>query len=195
MQNTKCISGGESLRSELLHWLVWRTRRTPKRWKVVTPTWTVQQGFLHHTPSLALQRPSSSHCLQLVTLQVLPNSGMGIVPENAHFRGSETDTPPPPPPHPPKKNVGGKNGGKKTKKGRTGFSSATNTREMYGMRSHVAIARLGCVMANKVTCSYSRSLAIGLNADILTHFCAMFRLRKRKCYENFESKFSGVGGC
>ena len=115
MQNTKCISGGESLRSELMHWLVWRTMRMPNRWKLVTSIWTVQQGFLHHTPSLGLQCPSSNHCLQLVTpqvlqnsgmvtLQVLQNSGMGIVHENANFRGSETNFLPPP--HPPKMSGG-----------------------------------------------------------------------------------------
>ena len=177
MQNTKCISGGESLRSELVHWLGWRTMWTPNGWKLVTSIWTVQQGFLHHTPSLGLQRPSSNHCLQLVTLQVLQKLGMGIVHENVNFRGSETDFLPPP------KMSGGKTAVTKKEEGRTGFSSAPNTGEMYGVHSHVAIAHLGRVIANTVTCCYSHRLAIGLNADILTHSCAMFWLRKRKCYE------------
>ena len=96
---------------------------------------------------------------------------------------------------PPPQNVRGENSGNKPKKGRTGFSSAPNTRKMYRVCSHVAIAHLGRVIANTVTCCYSRRLAIGLNADILARFCAMFQLRKRECYAHFESNFSGVGGC
>ena len=38
----------------------------------------------------------------------------------------------------------------------------------YGARSHAAIARLGRVIVNTVTCFYSRGLATG--------FCAMFRI-------------------
>ena len=53
----------------------------------------------------------------------------------------------------------------------------------------MAIAHLGRVVFNTVTCCYSRGLATGLNAVILTRFCAMFRLRKSECYESFESEF------
>ena len=49
--------------------------------------------------------------------------------------------------------------------------------------------RLGRVIVNTVTC-YSRGLATGLNAVILTHFCARFRLRKWECDESFESEIS-----
>ena len=62
---------------------------------------------------------------------------------------------------------------KRRKKASTSFSSAWNTRKTYGVRSHAAIARLGHVIVNTVTCCYSRRLATGLNAVILTHFCAM----------------------
>ena len=56
--------------------------------------------------------------------------------------------------------------------------------------SHAAITRLGHVIVNTVTHCYSRGLATGLNAVILTHFCAMFRLRKSERYNCFESKIS-----
>ena len=82
---------------------------------------------------------------------------------------------------------------RKEKKGSTGFSSALNTCETYGVRSHAAIARLGRVIVNTVTCYYSCRLATGLNAVVLTHFCAMFQLRKSKCYESFEFCFCGGG--
>ena len=52
----------------------------------------------------------------------------------------------------------------------------------------MAVAHLGRVIVNTVTCCYSRGLATGLNAVILTYFCAMFRLRKSKCYESFKSE-------
>ena len=80
---------------------------------------------------------------------------------------------------------------KKKKKGSTGFSSAPNTRKTHGAHSHVAITRLGRIIVNTVTCCYSRRLATGLNAVILTCFCAMFQLRKSECYKSFESKCSG----
>ena len=54
----------------------------------------------------------------------------------------------------------------------------------------MAIAYPNRVIVNTVTCCYSHGLATGLNAVILTSFCAMFWLRKSKCYESFES----VGG-
>ena len=63
--------------------------------------------------------------------------------------------------------------------GSAGFSSAPNTRETYGARSHAAIARLDRVIVNTVTCG----LATGLNAVVLTRFCALFRLRKGECYK------------
>ena len=63
---------------------------------------------------------------------------------------------------------------KEKEKASTSFSSARNTRETYGARSHAAIAHLGHVIMNTVTCCYSHRLATGLNAVILTHFCAMF---------------------
>ena len=65
-------------------------------------------------------------------------------------------------------------GTKKKEKKQHSFSSAWNTHETYRVRSHAAIARLGRVIVNTVTCCYSRRLATGLNAVILTHFCAMF---------------------
>ena len=93
-----------------------------------------------------------------------------------------------------KKSTGQKRRGEKN--GSTSFSSAPNTHETYGAHSHAAIARLGCVIVNTVTCCYSQGLAIGLNRVILTHLCAMFQLSKSKCYESFETKFSrkGFGG-
>ena len=95
---------------------------------------------------------------------------------------------------------GGKNCGEKKltvqkekKKGSNSFSSAPNTCETYGAHSYAAIARLGHVIVNTVTCCYSHTL----NTVILTCFSTMFRLRKIKCYESFESKFCvwwGGGG-
>ena len=63
---------------------------------------------------------------------------------------------------------------RKMKKGSTGFSSALNTRETYGTRSHAAIARLGRVIVNTVTRCESRGLATGLNAVILTRSALCF---------------------
>ena len=117
-------------------------------------------------------------------------SGIGIVRKNANFCDSETDSAEKKIVLREKKSVVRK----KKKKGSTSFSSAPNTRETYGMRSHAAIARLGHVIVNTVTCYYSRRLATGMNAGILTCFCAMFRLRKSECYESFESNFFGGGG-
>ena len=82
---------------------------------------------------------------------------------------------------------------KKKKKGSTGFSSALNNHKTYGARSLAAIAFLGCVILNTVTCCYSRGLATGLNTVILTHFCSVFQLRRSECYESSESEFSGRG--
>ena len=56
------------------------------------------------------------------------------------------------------------------------------------------LPRLGHVIVNTVTCCYSRVLVNRLDAVILTRFCAMFRLRRRKCFESFESESSGWGG-
>ena len=71
----------------------------------------------------------------------------------------------------------------------TGFSFAPHTCETYGVRLFAAVACLGHVLVNTVICYYSRGLATGLNAVILTRFCAMFRLRESECYESFESDF------
>ena len=81
---------------------------------------------------------------------------------------------------------------KKLRKGRTGFTSAHNTRETYGARSHAAIAHLGRIIMNTVTFCYSCGLATGLNTVILPCFCTMFWLRKSKCYKSWESTFSQV---
>ena len=117
---------------------------------------------------------------------------MGIVHKNTDYCGSETDF--------PRRNFyvyGEKKSAvqkrKKKKKGSTSFSSALNTRETYGACSHVAVAHLGRIIVNTVTCCYSRGLATGLNAVILTCLCAMFQLRKSKCYKSSQGKFSRVG--
>ena len=94
---------------------------------------------------------------------------MGTVCKNANFHGSETDLP-------QKKTIvrmGKRNCGTKNKlrKGRTGFTSAHNTHETYGVCSDAAITRLGCIIVNAVPCCYSCGLAMGLNAAILTRFC------------------------
>ena len=70
----------------------------------------------------------------------------------------------------------------------TGFSFAPHTCETYGVRLFAAVACLGHVLVNTVICYYSRGLATGLNAVILTPFCAMFQQRKSECYESFEGK-------
>ena len=81
-----------------------------------------------------------------------PGSGMGIVPENAHFHSSETDFPQ------RKKIVHGEKKlavqKKEGKKESTSFNSAPNTHQTYGARSHAAIACLGHVIVNTVTCCY-----------------------------------------
>ena len=110
-------------------------------------------------------------------------SGIGIGCENANFHSNETD-------FPRRKKLAVQK--KRKKRESTSFSSAPNTLETYKAHSHVAIACLGCVIVNTVTCCYSHGLATGLNAVILTR--TMFWLRKRKCYERFESKFSGRRG-
>ena len=105
---------------------------------------------------------------------MLPSS-IGIVCENANFCGSETDFLQRKKNCPQGKEISDV---KKMKKGSTSFSSASNTHETYGTRSHAAIARLGHLIVNTVTCYYSRRLATGMNAGILTCFCAMLRLRQ-----------------
>ena len=70
----------------------------------------------------------------------------------------------------------------------TSFSFAPNTHEIYGARLLAAVACLDHVIVNTVTCYYSRRLAAGLNAVILTPFCATIRQRKSECYESFEGK-------
>ena len=84
-------------------------------------------------------------------------------------------------------------GTQKKEKGNTSFGSTPNTHKTYGACLLAAIACLGHVIVSTVTFCYSRVLVTGLNAVILTRFCAMFRLRRSKCYESFESE-SGVGG-
>ena len=104
-------------------------------------------------------------------------TGMAVVLENANFRGIETDFPRRKTTvrgekkSPVQKEKGEK---RKKKKGSTGFSSALNTRETYGTRSHAAIARLGRVIVNTVTRCESRGLATGLNAVILTRSALCF---------------------
>ena len=104
---------------------------------------------------------------------------MAIVLENANFRAIETDFPRRKTTvrgekkSPVQKEKGEKRK-KKKKKGSTGFSSALNTRETYGTRSHAAIARLGRVIVNTVTRCDSRGLATGLNAVILTRSALCF---------------------
>ena len=48
----------------------------------------------------------------------------------------------------------------------------------------MAIARLGRVFVNTVTCCYSRGLATGLNAVILLRYVSS---KKSECYKSFES--------
>ena len=67
---------------------------------------------------------------------------------------------------------------KKKKKGSTGFNSAPNTRKTHSVHSHEAITRLGRIIVNTVTCCYSRRLATGLNAVILTFLCYVSAKKK-----------------
>ena len=73
-------------------------------------------------------------------------------------------------------NVHGENKlGVKKKKQSTGFSSAGKT---YRAHAHAAIAWLRRLIVNTVAGCYFHGQALGLNADIPTCFCAIFRLRK-----------------
>ena len=76
-------------------------------------------------------------------------SGIGAVHKNTNFHGSETD-------FAWRKNCREKKlmVQKEKKKGSNSFSSAPNTCETYGAHSHAAIARLGHVIVNTVTCCY-----------------------------------------
>ena len=95
-------------------------------------------------------------------------SGMGIVHENANFRGSETD-------FPQRKNCPqGKEIGGTRKIGSTSFSSAPNTHETYEAHSHAAIARLGHVIVNTVTCCCCHRLATGLTQSFLHNSALCF---------------------
>ena len=59
---------------------------------------------------------------------------------------------------------------------------------MYGAHSHTAITRLGCLIVNIATGCHSHGQALSLNTVIPARFCAMFWLRKSKCYESFKSE-------
>ena len=80
---------------------------------------------------------------------------------------------------------------KKLRKGRTGFTSAHNTRETYGARSHAAIAHLGRIIMNTVTFCYSCGLATGLNTVILPCFCTVLAKKKQMLQKLGKHIFSG----
>ena len=85
---------------------------------------------------------------------------MGIVHENTNFHGSETDSA-------ERKTLSTGRGNWGTKKGSTGFSSAPKTHATYGTCSHVAIARLSCLIVNKAAGCYSHGQALGYSYLLL----------------------------
>ena len=85
-------------------------------------------------------------------------------------------------------------GGKKGE-GSTDFSFTLNTCKTYGVQSHPAIAHLGHVIVNTVTCCYCRGLATGLTVVILTRFCAVSAKEKQNVMKVLKANFRGwVGG-
>ena len=108
-------------------------------------------------------------------------SGIEIVHENANFCGSETDFPQREKNCPWGKEIGGTK--KEEKKKEAAVLVPHQIPAKHTERVHM---HHGYIIFSTVTCCYSHGLATGLNAVILTHFCATFRLRKSKCYESFE---------
>ena len=113
-------------------------------------------------------------------------SGLGIVHEN--FHGSETDC--------REKNCPqGKETGGTRKIGRTGFSSAPNTHETYEAHSNVAIAHLGRVIVNTITCCCCHGLATGLTQSFLHASALCFSFLKKQMLQKFWKQiFRGGGG-
>ena len=113
---------------------------------------------------------------------------MGIIHKNANFHGSENDFL-----QIKKLSAGKRNWGVKNKTGSTTFSSTPNTHETYEAWSHSATVRFSCLIVNTAAAVNSRGQALGLNAVILTCFCAIFVTRSHQFSLNSQLAYCATG--